>query len=138
MSTTTSTAQLETVQSIYAAFGRGDVPHILDQLDDDVSWDEGIRPTAVPWLQPGRGKDHVLAFFGAVGQGIQFSTFELEAIAVSGDVVIAIVREEGTNLASGRPMEQDLFVHYWTFGPSGKVVKFRHIGDWARHEASMG
>ena len=137
MSTTTSTAHLEAVQSIYAAFGRGDVAFILDQLDDDVSWDEGVRETQVPWLQPGRGKDHVLAFFGAVGQGIQFSTFELESVAASGDVVIAVVREAGTNLATGRPIEEDLFVHYWTFGPAGKIVSMRHIGDFARQEASL-
>ena len=138
MSTTTSTANLEIVQAMYAAFGRGDIPHILEQIDDDVVWDEGIRPTAVPWLQPGRGKDHVMAFFGAVGQGVQFTTFQVDSLAASGDSVIAVLREAGTNLASGRPMDEDLYVHYWTFGPNGKIVRFRHIGDWARHEASMG
>jgi ketosteroid isomerase-like protein len=30
---------LETVQKVYEAFGRGDVPAILDELADDVRWD---------------------------------------------------------------------------------------------------
>lgn len=32
-------APIETVQQIYAAFGRGDVPFILSQLADDVEWE---------------------------------------------------------------------------------------------------
>src|SRR5262245_1914869 len=30
---------LETVQTIYAAFGRGDVPAIIDLVSDDVEWE---------------------------------------------------------------------------------------------------
>ena len=32
-------SNIETVKSIYEAFGRGDVPAILDKLADDVDWD---------------------------------------------------------------------------------------------------
>ena len=32
-------SNLQTVQDIYAAFGRGDIPAILDELADDVRWD---------------------------------------------------------------------------------------------------
>ena len=34
---------LETVQTIYTAFGRGDVPAIIDLMSPDVAW-EGRRP----------------------------------------------------------------------------------------------
>ena len=37
-----------TVAAIYEAFGRGDLPAILDQLADDVQWEQGIRETAIP------------------------------------------------------------------------------------------
>ena len=30
--------KIETVQSVYEAFGRGDIDFILDQLTDDVDW----------------------------------------------------------------------------------------------------
>lgn len=38
------------VQTIYAAFGRGDIPAILEQLDDNVDWEYGYRnaPDPVP------------------------------------------------------------------------------------------
>ena len=138
MSTTTATTtHLETVQGIYEAFGRGDLPFILDQLDDDVSWDEGVRTTSLPWLQPGRGKSHVVAFFTALAHGVRFDTFEPVAITTDGDQVVGVVREAGVNLATGKAIEEDLFVHYWRFGPTRKVSSFRHIGDWMRHESSF-
>lgn len=52
---------LETIQSIYAAFGRGDIPAILAQLADDVAWeqwpDHRAQQAGVPWLQERRGQD---------------------------------------------------------------------------------
>jgi uncharacterized protein len=125
-----------TVGAIYAAFGRGDVPFIIDQLADDVEWEQGIRDTELPWLQPGVGKDHVLAFFGALGGGLQFTTFEPLTIAQAGDDVVAVIREAAIALATGLPVEPDLYAHVWRFGPDGKVVSFRHIGDWHRQEAA--
>ena len=37
---------VKTVQSIYEAFGRGDLPAILDAVTDDVDWasDAGVAP----------------------------------------------------------------------------------------------
>ena len=32
------------------------------------------------------------------------------------------------------PVEEDLWVHVWTFDEAGKVEAFRHIGDLAREE----
>ena len=34
-------SNLATVQAIYAAFGRGDVPAILSHLTDGVAWEHG-------------------------------------------------------------------------------------------------
>jgi ketosteroid isomerase-like protein len=37
-----------TVQEIYEAFGRGDVPAILDRLTDDIAWDLDAPGYGVP------------------------------------------------------------------------------------------
>lgn len=56
---------------IYAAFGRGDVPAILDALADDVLWDADW-PTdypsrdGIPHLAPRRGPAEVAEFFALV------------------------------------------------------------------------
>jgi uncharacterized protein len=125
---------VSTVSGIYQAFGTGDVGWILDQLADDVAWEHGIRDTGLPWLVPGTGKDHVLSFFQALGSGVAFDVFEPGPICDGGDTVIAAVREAGTVLATGRRIEEDVFVHIWKFGADGKITSFRHVGDFARHE----
>jgi len=38
----------ETVLERYAAFGRGDVPAILEHLAPDVEWEYDASPTEVP------------------------------------------------------------------------------------------
>ena len=126
----------ETVMGMYEAFGRGDVAHILEQMTDDVQWDHGLRDTGLPYLQPGSGKDHVVAFFGALGANVEFTTFEPGQPCASDDTVMVAIREIGRNLTTGAPIEEDLYVHIWTFDADGKVVSFRHVGDLARHEAA--
>jgi ketosteroid isomerase-like protein len=134
---TSSTTDLAAVVgSIYAAFGRGDVSSILDRLADDVDWEHGIRATDVPWLQPGRGHDHVAAFFTALGEAVEFQLFEPVTIAASGSDVVSVIREAATVRRTGRAIPEDLYVHVWRFGPDGKVVSFRHVGDFHRHEVA--
>jgi ketosteroid isomerase-like protein len=68
-------SQVDTVQRIYAAFGRGDIPAIIDELDDNVEWDVEVPTPGVPWLQPRRGKTGVLAFFQSLAP-LAFPTFD--------------------------------------------------------------
>lgn len=127
-------SQVETVMEIYAAFGRGDVAGILDRLDDNVIWDEGIRSTSLPYLKPGRGKDHARAFFANVASQIEFTVFEPGVACQGENTVIVPIKEAGRNRISGRELAEDTTAHVWTFGADGKVIAFRHIGDWANHE----
>lgn len=54
------------VQELYTAFGRGDVPAILDRLTDDVAWyDPG--PPEVPHANRSGGPEEVGSFFGRLG-----------------------------------------------------------------------
>jgi len=130
------TENSQTVTDIYAAFGRGDVSYILDQLSDSIRWDHGVRETDLPYLRAGTGKQAVIAFFTALAENVEFTTFEPGPPCVSDDTVIVAVREIGRNLITGTAIEDDIAVHIWTFGPDGKVVEFRHVLDVARHEAA--
>jgi ketosteroid isomerase-like protein len=132
-----SDTNVGTVAAIYEAFGRGDVPFILGHLRDDVSWDEGIRPTEVPWLQPGVGKAAAVRFFEALGAGLTFDVFEPQAICAGGTTVVSVVREQARSVTTGKVTRPDLVVHRWTFDDAGRVASFRHIGDWAEHEALL-
>jgi hypothetical protein len=50
---------VKTVQEGYAAFGRGDVPAILELLTDDIEWIEPGPPDVIPVAGTYRGKDEV-------------------------------------------------------------------------------
>ncbi len=51
----------QTVQDLYAAFGRGDLPAILDKLSDDVVWElEG--PAVVSFSGVRHGKSETVGF----------------------------------------------------------------------------
>jgi uncharacterized protein len=127
---------LSTVGSIYEAFGRGDVGWILDQLDDDVAWDIDIRPTNVPYLQPGRGKAFVAQFFGALAGTFAIDHFVIGTIAEAGDVVLATV-DAGGRIVDGGVIPVNTEVHEFRFGSDGRVTSFRHIGDWELHERAL-
>ena len=40
----------KTVEAIYAAFGRGDIPGILAALREDVEWEDDAVDQGIPWL----------------------------------------------------------------------------------------
>jgi len=62
---------LQTIDSIYQAFGKGDIPAIVEHLADDVQWeqwaDNSAQKKGVPWLQARQGKAGALEFFKIVG-----------------------------------------------------------------------
>ena len=61
------------VQSLYAAFGRGDIDTILAALTPDVSWESIGRPEDFPTLGPRHGIDGVRDFFRLVAESLEFS-----------------------------------------------------------------
>ncbi len=122
-----------TVAAIYEAFGRGDVPAILDRLCDDVEWEQGIRETAIPYYVPGIGKEHVVSFFQNLAATLDLSHFEPLAICDGGDIVTVPIRYAGRIIGGGE-IPMDMECHVWRFGPDGKVAAFNHVLDLHLHE----
>jgi ketosteroid isomerase-like protein len=122
-----SSGNVATVQTIYEAFGRGDVPAILARLADDVAWDQDAPGYGIPIYEPGVGKDHVGRFFQAL-QGLEFVRFEPTNFLVGGAQVAVPVNIEVKVKETGR-VAQALEIHLWTFGDDGKVSRFFHCID---------
>ena len=125
-------SHVKTVQSIYDAFGKGDVPTILGHLAENIEWEYGIVSTNVPWLQPRRGRAEVPRFFQALAD-FEIQKFELKTLLESGDVVVALIDLEGTvRSTKSRVVEEDE-AHIWHFDAQGKVRRFRHRADTFQH-----
>jgi ketosteroid isomerase-like protein len=136
--TTTTAAPVAVVAGIYDAFGRGDVPAILERLADDVSWDADwadnwAQRTPVDHFTPRRGHAGVAEFFGVIG-GWTLHDFRVLDLAASDRQVVAQVVIDVSTPSGGRFRDEEL--HLWTFGPDGKITALRHYVDTAKHLAA--
>ncbi|MGY1622045.1 nuclear transport factor 2 family protein [Geodermatophilus sp. SYSU D00965] len=133
---TTGPGNAATVAGIYAAFGRGDVPAILSALAEDVRWEEWADNTAqragVEHLTPRRGPAEVAGFFELVGT---WTLLRFEVLDIIGDGRQVVAEISGSfELPNGARLD-DEELHLWTFDDTGRVTRFRHYADTAKHIA---
>lgn len=121
----------QTVREIYEAFGRGDVPAILERLDEDVEWEYGAA-SEVPWLQPRHGRSGAGEFFASLG-ALDIQCFAVKAILEGDGLIVALIDIEATVKATGKRFAEEDEVHIWYLNESGKVVRFRHRVDTHQH-----
>ena len=134
-------SNLATVQGIYEAFGKGDVPAILEVLADEVEWeswdDNSAVKAGVPWMIPRHGKQDVIRFFETVGQ-MEIVGLDVLSMMEGGNQVAVEFVLEANLPAWGDGHYRDEEMHLWTFDDSGKVVRLRHYTDTAKHIAALG
>lgn len=123
---------VDVVGQIYEAFGRGDIPAILDHLAEDVEWEYGVSSTSVPWLQSRRGRQEVSRFFEALG-ALEIHNFVPKIMLESDDVVVVLIDFEATVRETGQRISEEDEAHIWYFA-EGQVVRFRHRADTHQHE----
>jgi uncharacterized protein len=130
-------ANLITVQEIYAAFGRGDIPAILDAIADDCRWeawaDNSAQRAGVPYLQPRIGPSGGAEFFAAVAE-LEIHAFEVLDCISGRDQVAAEIQIEASTLTGGRFRDDEL--HLWTLDDDGRIIRLRHYVDTAKHIAA--
>ena len=122
---------VETVQSLYQAFGAGDIPKILTYLSEDVQWEHDGNDHKIPWLKPGVGIAHVQNFFASMSQ-FTLSRFEPQNLLAGGDQVVATIHVTLEVHATGKSFSE-LEAHLWTFNQQGKVCGFKHLCDTHAH-----
>ena len=138
MSSATGVSNVSTVGAIYQAFEGGDIPTILGHLAPDVAWeswtDHSGQAAGVPWLAARSGPDGAAAFFGVVG-GATVHDFKVLGLMEGGNQVVAEIEIDITFAGAKRFADQEL--HLWTFNDEGKVSRFRHYSDTAKHIAAI-
>jgi uncharacterized protein len=114
----------DVVQQAYAAFGRGDIPALLEMMDDDIDW---MAPATLPHGGRFRGKDGVGKFLEGVGAAWDPLVLEVETLgAVGDDLAVGIVRADGTRRGGG-PSGYGA-VHLFTVR-DGRITRFREYTD---------
>ena len=121
---------IKTIMSVYEAFGRGDVPAMLDVLADDVDWAAETTSTVAPWYGVRHGKDAVAAFFEAFGSTMDVEEFTPISFASNDTDVMTVVRFRVKSRATGKTAAMNLH-HYFTFR-DGKISYYRGSEDSAQ------
>lgn len=127
------------VGELYEAFGRGDLPAVVDMLADDVSWDAdwadnyAQRDGGLEHFRPRRGRAGAVEFFAVLAR-YTFDDFRVLAVIADGEYVVARVAIDVSLPGGGRVRDEEL--HLWTFDAAGKIVALRHYIDTAKHMAA--
>jgi ketosteroid isomerase-like protein len=112
---------LQTVQTAYAAFGRGDLPALLALMSADVRW-RFVGDRTAPYTGEVVGPAQLAEWFGAVAQADDIQAFEPRQFLAGPGHVTVIGHERSVARNSGRPFESD-WVHVWTV-EGGRIKSF--------------
>jgi ketosteroid isomerase-like protein len=128
-------SNLATTQAIYAAFGRGDIPGLLEYISDDMRWEDWAdhhgQKAGVFYMQPRRGKAGVGEFFASMA-GLEMRDFQIQGFMDGGQHVGVICEIEYTIKATGKVL-RDQEIHLWSYDDGGKAIRLRHYVDTAKH-----
>jgi uncharacterized protein len=130
-------SHVETVRSIYAAFGRQDFAAILEPLAEDIEWEYAYPDRGVPWLLPRNGRKAVPGFFEALGTCLDMNKFDVKAVMGDGRLVVAILDVDFTVKSTGKRIVETDEGHLWAFDDRGRVVRFRHLADTLLHHEAF-
>ena len=129
---------LQTINNIYEAFGKGDIPFIINCLAEDVEWeqwaDNSAQKAGVPWMQAQPGKAGAMEFFKTLGQLVIKEFSVLSVMGNENQVAAEFVIEAEIPATGG--VYRDEEIHLWTFNEEGKITRLRHYIDTAKHIAA--
>ena len=117
---------LEVVQSVYAAFGRGDIPAILDLIADDVEW-KFCGSKGLPYTGTFRTKEAIAKWFASIPEVEEIQIFEPREFISAGDSVTVLGWERTRALPAGKVFETE-WVHVFTVH-DGRITRYWGMYD---------
>jgi ketosteroid isomerase-like protein len=120
---------IKTIQTVYEAFGRGDVPAILERLTDDVDWAAEASSSAAPWYGTRSGKDAATAFFAELAGALEVQEFVPLTYAANDDDVLTVVRFSAKSRDTGKT--ETMQIHHWFRFRDGQIAYYRGTEDTA-------
>jgi uncharacterized protein len=121
---------VQTIQTVYAAFGRGDVPAILARLAPDARFAFAGGAPEVPWHGPWQGAAAITRFFGVLAEAVELQAFEPLAFAASPDAVAVRLHLRYVVRATGKTVDEQQ-VQWWTIR-DGRISELVHFEDTAQ------
>jgi len=110
------------VQQAYEAFGRKDVPSMLDLVAEEVDW-EFVGSAALPYAGRRGNRKEVGDFFAAIPRADDIHAFEPREFIEAGEHVTVLGWERSTAIDTGKHYESE-WVHVFTV-KGGKITRWR-------------
>lgn len=124
------------VQSLYGAFGRGDLGAILDRCAAGISWESNCDATRVPWGGTRSGRAGVTGFLQLLTGTVDFEVFEPRTFHGSGDTVFVQGLTRARHRLGGRGVFESAWVHIFTIA-DGRLTRFQEFYDTAAIERAL-
>lgn len=120
---------VEKLQQMYAAFGRGDIDTLLANVTDDVTWGVDTAAAEVPTYGVREGREGVADFFATLAEYVDFKSFEPKNFVASGDEVLVTVDYDFQFRKNGKGLPVAALHRFQL--RNGKVSSFRAYEDTA-------
>lgn len=117
---------LAATQKLFEAFGAGDIPGILDYVNDDIEINF-YGPSTIPYAGTYNGRDEARQFFETVLSSVEINQFEPEEMLADADKVIVTGHLNLKSIRTGGVIDSD-FVHVITL-QGKKWSRFRDFMD---------
>lgn len=129
-------SNVKIMQDLYAAFGRGDIPSVLEGMDPNIEWREAennpYQPSGAPWTGPEAVLNNLFVKLGGEWDGFTVTPKEFHD---AGDTVVVEARYTGTYKSTGKDLDAQVS-HVWHLR-DGKVLSFQQYVDTAQLQDVM-
>ena len=115
------------IESVYAAFNRGDVAHIVSLVAPGATW---RQPSSLPWGGDYTGPAGASEFFEKLTSRMRTVAFEPQESVSTGNEVFSFGEYEGANPATGKSARAR-----WAFRwrvENGKITAYDSYIDTAK------
>ncbi len=120
---------VQVVQRIYAAFGRGDIPAVLSMLSEGVDW-WFHGPATLPFGGRRRGREQVEQFFKALAESVEVDEFGPQGEFIAQNDTVVVLGHERVRAQSTQGAWETDWVHVWTLR-DGEIVQLHEFSDTA-------
>ena len=120
-------ANVALVQSLYAAFGRGDIETIVGALAGDIEWSFPGPREVIPFAGVHRGVPEVVQFFVTLSGALEFQKLDPSEFIAQGDKVVVTGTSRVRNKASDRAADNEGVAVITV--RSGKIARYQLYED---------
>ncbi len=130
-------SNVQMMQDLYDALGRGDMPVVLGAMDPDIEWREAEGNPYDPVGKGWRGPDAIVQnLFMRLATEWDGFTVHPREFYDAGPAVVVDVRYTGTYKQTGKKLDAQV-CHIWKIR-DGKVTSFQQYADTAQLQDVQG